>query len=70
MIATNGYCSFCDKHADQRGGLYRPRPLAMMGICVYCARVALREFGESEPCSNAHAVVPFIRPDPNGGNAA
>lgn len=69
MIAKSGYCSFCDKHATERGGLYRPRSLATAGICVYCARVALREFQEPEPCPDAKAVVPFVRPEPGSGGA-
>ena len=70
MIEMHGYCSFCGRHADECGGLYQPRPLARTVICVYCARVALREFWEPLPCPTANVVVPFTRPDPNGGAAA
>jgi hypothetical protein len=48
-----GYCSFCGRsEEDCKGGLWhlsygRPRVSGEPGICIYCARSAIRSFGET-----------------------
>lgn len=78
MIFQRGYCSFCGRPAEEcRGGLYgpargnRPNGYAVDAICLYCLRVAFREFGEDTPGSGEVVVLRRLpAAAPGGGDAA
>jgi hypothetical protein len=70
-------CAFCGRRAeDCPGGIWPAGRGGTEGICRYCARSALRAFGEAPDASPAEIVTltprsgPWARPGPDDGPEA
>jgi len=66
------YCVFCNRRADEcPGGVWCCSASSREGICRYCARKAIRSFGEVPDPTPAEPVSIFTRlPWSGPGDAA